>query len=233
MNTAIIQEWFIRAAEIDRQDPDHVGPKPPRSLALPYCHDWVDKLGWAKTKGDQLQEDKLEEERRIFWERMGLRPTSYELAALEKLRDWLLAVDDEKERRALWAWARARAGGKAFNRWCFKIEGIHPETGRRRKNRAIEKIRRRFGSSDAQNNETSEIRVLRQPAENGDKEDTLEAGARPKESRTSWLDPAFKPFLITDAEPDFSWAEKRNERRRQLRKKRQQEEQERQDKTAA
>lgn len=43
-----------------------------------------------------------------------------------------LLIDDESERRCLtaWAWCPARKG--FFKNWC-KEEGIHPETGRRRK----------------------------------------------------------------------------------------------------
>lgn len=227
ITVAEIQEMFIRAAEIERADPQHVGPAQPRSLNLPYVHDWVDKLGWAKTKGDHLEEDKLEEERRIFWEKIGLRPTARELAELDGLRNLLLKVDDEGERRALLAWARAKAGGRAFSKWCFKVEGIHPETGRRRKNRAIAKIMGEVSRSDAQHSQKAEIRVLRQQADSDDKYDRIGEDARGEKRPTHWMDDtAFLPFIPDSPEADFSWAEKRNERRRQLRKKKQRDEQE-------
>lgn len=67
-------------------------------------------------------------------------PTAHEIAELEALHDWLITVGNETERRALLAWARSKVGGKSFRRWCFQVEGIHPETGRRREDRALEQI---------------------------------------------------------------------------------------------
>ena len=215
MNIGEIAERFIRAAEVERAMPDHVGPMPPRSVQLPYVHDWVDKMGWAKTKGDKLTEDPLAEERRIFWERMGLRASAGELSQLEELRTWLLIVEDETQRRALLAWAMAKAGGRSFKRWCLKVEGIHPETGRRRKNRALARISQGLGRNGRQRLENGSETVLPVAPENDHNPATIAEDVSEPKSPRSWMsDGAFAPFL-SEGPFDFSWAEKRNEIRRQ------------------
>jgi len=207
MNVADIQERFIRAAEIERATPGHIGPAQPHSVDLGYVHDWIDKIGWGSKR--------LEEERREFWERLGLLPSVQELSELEVLRAWLLAVTDPRERRALLAWARSKAGGGKFNKWCFKTEHIHPETGRRRKDRAISRIYAHIIRSDVQNYGNVTSALLPEGREIGDLSDNMAEDAGERKPPRNWSsDDAFSSF-ITDAEHDFSWADKRNERRRQ------------------
>jgi hypothetical protein len=207
MNIGEIAERFIRAAEIERAIPDHVGPAQPRSLQLPYVHDWIDKLGWGSKR--------LEEERKEFWERLGLMPSAHEISELEILRAWLLSVTDAAERRALLAWARAKAGGMKFKRWCFKVEHIHPETGRRRKDRALARIQAQLDGRTIQHDEMREIRVLPKEPEIGDIPDRIgpEAGERREANCWAAEDALVRTFIPDIA--DFSWAAKRNERRRQ------------------
>lgn len=222
MNIGIIAERFIRAAEIERNLHEHVGPAPLRAQQLPYTHDWNDKAGWRKEPGDKLikGEDPLSDERKAFWERLGVTPTSRELSELDALFDWLMAVHNEKERRALLAWARAKAGGKSFRRWCFQTEGIHPNTGRDRKNRSLEQIKAHFGSGTNLHDRSAEIRLLHPTNEMGDVSDTFEADAGQRETLNSWLaDGAFAKLMSPEFD-DFSWAAKRNERRRQQARKR-------------
>jgi hypothetical protein len=160
-------------------------------------------------------EDPLAEQRKAFWERIGIMPTARELAELEALHDWLTAVGNEQNRRALLAWARSKVGGKSFRRWCFQVEGIHPETGRRRKDRALEQISAILGGRTSQNSENWEIRGLHSGHEIADVSDTIAEDAGKREGLNSWAaDDAFTSFLA-DTKHDFSWAAKRNERRRQ------------------
>lgn len=217
MNIGDIQERFIRAAEIDRNTREHVGPAPLRAQQLPYVHDWLDKAGWRKEVGDKLEAkaDPYADERKAFWERVSNMPTSAELSQLSVVFDWLVAVGNEPERRALLAWARSKAGGKSFRRWCFKVEGIHPETGRRRKNRALEKIRVQVARRAMQNDGNREIRVLSFGHEISDLSDTIAEDVGERDKLNSWLAPG---AFAADTSPetfDFSWADKRNERRRQ------------------
>ncbi len=225
MNIGEIAELFIRAAEIDRASHVHVGPAQPRSVPLPYVHSQTDKNGWGKVPGDFLAvgEDPLADERKAFWERIGLTPSAHELGELEIIQAWLVGVHDEKERRALLAWARSKVGGKAFRTWCFKIEGIHPETGRRRKDRALAKISAELVRSASQKRENPEIRVLHRGAEIGHLSDTIAEDVGEREGLNHWAaDGALSGFL-TDGKDDFSWATKRNERRRQREQKRKRE----------
>lgn len=215
MNMGEIAELFIRAAEIDRAMPERVGPQPPRSVALPYVHSWVDKLGWGS--------DKLAEERKLFWERLGLLPSSHELDEIEILRAWLLVLEDESERRALLAWARAKAGGRSFKRWCLRIEGIHPQTGRRRKDRALARISAHLAREGSQKRTTAGFDLLPVSPEIDHSLGTLEEDAVEHVRDFSWRsDPSLKPTLVPDMQ-SFSWAEKRNAHRRQKRKQREKE----------
>ncbi|RLP22251.1 hypothetical protein [Mesorhizobium sp. YM1C-6-2] len=217
MNIGEIAERFIRAAEIERAMHIHVGPMPLRALQLPYVHDYADKAGWRKEPGDKLiaGADPLAEERKAFWERLGVMPSAHEIAELDALYEWLTSTDSDGERRALLAWARSKVGGKSFRRWCFKVEGIHPETGRRRKDRALEKISAYLGGRPMQHNENPEIRVLHVGTEIGDVSATFAEDAGKRDGLDHWLSPdAFTRNFSLD-QADFSWAAKRNERRRQ------------------
>lgn len=217
MNIGEIAEKFIRAAEVERASREHVGPAPLRAQQLPYVHTYADKLNWRKEPGDKLEKgaDPLSEERKLFWERMGIMPTAAELRELDGLYDLLMMVDDDGERRALLAWARSKVGGKAFRRWCFQVEGIHPETGRRRKDRALARISANLVRSTTQNSESGCSPLLHSGPEISDVSDTVEEDVGRRDGLNSWAaDDAFAPFL-TDVIHDFSWAQKRNERRRQ------------------
>jgi hypothetical protein len=217
MNIGEIAEKFIRAAEVERASREHVGPKPLRAQALPYVHSYADKAGWRKEPGDKLERgaDPLAEERKAFWERMGLTPTAQEIAELDGLYDLLMLVEDDGQRRALLAWARSKVGGKSFRRWCFQIEGIHPETGRRRKDRALTRIYAHLSRSVVQNSNIHRSPLLHSGPEISDVLDTVEEDVGRREGLNNWAaDDAFTPFLV-DVKHDFSWAAKRNERRRQ------------------
>ena len=217
MNIGEIAEKFIRAAEVERASHEHVGPTALRAQQLPYVHTFADKAGWRKEIGDKLLkgEDPLAEERKAFWERIGIMPSAHELAELEALHDWLTAVGNEQQRRALLAWARSKVGGKSFRRWCFQVEGIHPETGRRRKDRALEQISATLRGRTFQNNESAEIRVLSCGDQIGDVSATVEEDAGRRDGLNSWAaDDAFTSFLADTKKHDFSWATKRNELRR-------------------
>lgn len=218
MNIGDIASIFIRAAEIDRSSHEHVGPGALRAQQLPYVHTYADKAGWRKEHGDKLdpKADPLADERKAFWERVASMPSAAEIAAVDALFDWLMAANDDAERRALWAWARAKAGGKSFRRWCFQIEGIHPETGRRRKDRALARISAHLAGKRNLHEQTAEIRVLPCGDKIGDVSDTLAEDAGERDHLNSWMsDDAFASFMKGEPDSAFSWAAKCNERRRQ------------------
>ncbi|MGN6144705.1 MAG: hypothetical protein ACTHOP_14055 [Mesorhizobium sp.] len=222
MNIGDIANIFIRAAEIDRSSHEHVGPGALRAQQLPYVHDFADKAGWRKEPGDKLPKgaDPYAEERKSFWDRIASMPTAAEISAIDQVFDWLEIVPDQ-ERRALWAWARAKVGGKSFRRWCFTVEAIHPETGRRRKDRALQRISDHLAGKRGLHEQTAEIRVLSCGHEIGDVSATLAEDAGKRDHFNSWMsDSAFSPFMVNEPQAAFSWAAKRNElkRRREARK---------------
>lgn len=215
MNTGEIAEKFIRAAEVERASREHVGPAPLRAQQLPYVHTWADRVGWRKEPGDKLDRDPFDEERRTFWERMGMLPSAEELRELDGLYDLLMLVQSDGERRALLAWARSKVGGKAFRRWCFQVEGIHPETGRRRKDRALARIAAHLARTDVQNSDIDCSPLLHGGGEIDHVSDTVDDDVGKREGLNSWTS---DDVIIADIPSlrDFSWSAKRNQRRRQL-----------------
>lgn len=210
MTLAEIAEMFVRAAEIERM-PEPVGPQPPRSLALPYTHDFADKAGWGT--------DRLKEEREAFWRRFWSQPSAREIGNIDILYGLFReAVPSEAERRALLAWANAHAGGRDFEKWCVRREKIAPETGRRRKNRALERIRSKIvaltSPKRGMHDETGGEPPLPDRAENGHLDAILQSPAP-----TVWRDATARPVLHGHPE-DFRWATARNKRRRQREKRR-------------
>lgn len=224
MNVGEIAERFIRAAEIERASHEHVGPAPLRAQQLAYVHSYSDKLGWRKEIGDKLdpKADPLADERKAFWERIGIMPSAHELSELEALHEWLLSVGNEMERRALLAWARSKVGGKSFRRWCFKVEGIHPNTGRARKDRALAQISAILVRNASQHSGSAEVRLLQPTHEISDVSATIPEDAGERDCLNSWIaDGAFAKILSSEHD-DFSWAQKRNELRRQREQRRKQ-----------
>ncbi len=216
MNIGDIAQRFIRAAEVERASREHVGPAPLRAQQLPYVHTYADKAGWRKEPGDKLEKgaDPLAEERKAFWERMGMMPTGEELRELDGLYDLLMLVGNDGERRALLAWARSKVGGKAFRRWCFDVEHIHPETGRRRKDRALFTIEHRLGGNCSQDSAEGGPGLLHRGPDFGDVSGTLDEDAGRREGLNSWMADGALASVVSDSPADFSWARKRWERRR-------------------
>lgn len=218
MNIGDIASIFVRAAEIDRASREHVGPAPLRAQQLPYVHDWSDKAGWRKEAGDKLdaKADPLADERKAFWERIQATPSAAEIAAIDIVFTWLAGIDKEQDRRALLAWARSKAGGKSFRRWCFQVERIHPETGRRRKDRALAQIKARFGGETNLHDETRRVGVLACGHEISDLSGTIAEDAGAREGLNFWAaNDAFAPFMSNEPDSAFSWAKRRNARRRE------------------
>lgn len=104
--------------------------------------------------------------RMMFWASDDI--TRSDVSDWEKAMDLIALSASQENRRCLWAWSRSKAGvlycqtitktGKvktgnvSFAKWC-RLEGIHEETGRRRKDRAIAIIKQqvtRHVSPDAE-----------------------------------------------------------------------------------
>lgn len=240
MTEAEIAELFIRAAEVDRRLPDTARPARLKAMSLPYVHSFEDRRGWEpadmiggepirakdgnllddgtrqrlkKAVGDRLElgdRGRYDIEAEKFWDDDRLTPEK--VSTWERAIDLIALVEDESQRRCLWAWARAKAGGRPFAHWCRHEEHIAEITGQRRKNRAISQIAFHFARKGLQN---------KQNAENGVLPDAPEidhiAGNIAEPRRTSWMaDGAFSPIPRPEFR-DFSWAAKMAERRRRKR----------------
>ena len=224
MTEAEVAEMFIRAAETERKLP-RTGERPKAygSYALPYVHSQADMNGWGSRPGerDQLKPEDREQHaahRAAFWEGQTARATTSDVTEWQAALDLTATLSDEGQRRALWAWAFSKVGMGSFKDWCFNREGIHPETGRRRKDRAVARISANLVRKGPLREKLQAQRVLAEPAENAYLEHTFEDGAQKRATDNSWRsDPSLKPIFDSTIR-DTSWADKRNERRRRMEK---------------
>ncbi|MBD7992851.1 hypothetical protein H9643_18915 [Ochrobactrum sp. Sa2BUA5] len=182
------------------------------------------------TSSKILKGDKgpFEDFRWSFWESDEISRS--DVSDWEKAMDLIALSSSEENRRCLWAWSRSKAGvlycqtvtktGKvktgnvSFAKWC-KLEGIHEETGRRRKDRAIAIIKQRVERGVTPDDESWRLDLLPLGPVFEHISDTVGAGSESEEGlRHRMEDGAFAPF-IEPSESAFSWADARNERRRQ------------------
>lgn len=196
-----ITERILEAAAIERRMPRaKEKPSAGNGYCLPWVHTQADMNGWRREPGDKLHrgDDPLKSWREEFWSSAKAQVTAAEVTRWEEVRQWFIdRVTDQRERRALWAWAASKHGGKSFARWC-RSEGIHVETGRRRKNRAVECISASFGSTAVQHSENAPSAVLMDEAEIIYFSDTFEADAFEAQQplRYTWRDdPSMKPLF--------------------------------------
>ena len=198
-----IKELFIRAAETDHRLPKTEGPKPVKGQSLPYVHDFLDQLGWGG--------DRYAEERADFWSLRSSRLSAKDVTEHELCNELILLVDEALlKRHALWAWAKAKAGGKSFASWC-RSRGISKTWASELKNRAIAQIATGLALKMSQNSQIDVSAALPVNHQIGDKLVKM----RPSRPEYSWRDgTAYQPVA---GEHDFSWADKRNQLRRQRR----------------
>ncbi|KHJ56291.1 hypothetical protein LA66_06930 [Aureimonas altamirensis] len=224
MTEAEVAEMFIRVAQTDQKLP-RSGEKPKAygSYALPYVHSQADMNGWGSRPGerDQLKPEDREQHaahRASFWEGRNARATTAEVTEWQAAITLVGTLKNESQRRALWAWAFSKVGLGSFKDWCFNKEGIHPETGRRRKDRAISLISRSLAGRTVLPDDLQAQGVLAEPPENAYLEHTFEDGAQKRATDNSWRsDPSLKPIFDSTIR-DTSWADRRNERRRRMEK---------------
>lgn len=215
-----VSERFIRAAETDRRRKVQGARPMAYGSSMPaYVHSYADMNGWRREPGDSLKPEDFDRHgnhRREVFDARRTPASASDISRLEECERWVAEfVTDEANRRALWKWAHSKVGGCHFNAWCFQEEGIHPETGRRRKNRAISQIERGLARKLLQNNQIAGLGVLLEAARNAYVEPTLEDVTAPKRPvRRTFDDPTFRPVHAAS----FSWAEERREQRRMKRK---------------
>lgn len=199
-----ITERLILAVEIERAAGHfNVGPgRGPgyvKAMALPYVHDWTDKNGWGK---ERLKADEKEYQDSVF-----NRPTPQMISEAEEAMGWYALVANEDHRTALAAWVDCMAGNRYFKDWCHQSR-ISEKTGRKRKNAAVASIRAHLVRSDVQNCDIGSVEGLLYTPEIGHVDDRI---------GDAWRG---QPYFLAaqSADEDFSWADKRNERRRKMAK---------------
>lgn len=198
-----IGERFIRAVQI-MEGLYHVGPGGGSGswMAIPYTQ--ADKNGWGS--------ERLAAERQAFWNSINNSPRPWEVTEAEETMGWLSYVDKQDERLCLAAWARCMATDSIFKDWC-KLSDIHPETGRRRKERAILRILLHFNRKAVQHSEIDVMALLPDEAQSGHKGVSIG-----EEGLKHWLTEGARPTTLhfdTDLINCFDWAEKQKARRRQ------------------
>jgi len=207
MNATEVQELFIAAAEIDRRLPIQVRPSPVKSMSLPYVYDWADVNGWGV--------DRIDEEEQEYRDRISSRVNPADVTLWEQANELIRLVPDESQRRCLLSWAISKAGKRSFSKWC-RDEGIHQETGRRRKDRAVNAIISATSCvEDGSTHDFTFESLLPTEAEIGDKRVIING-------IQSYAEPGSRP-LICDFDAglkEYAWAERQNELRRQREAKR-------------
>lgn len=196
-----IAERFIRAVEI-AEGWYSVGPAKEKAAWVEYTYTQADKNGWGT--------ERLAEERKAFWNNLNKAPRPWEVSQAEETLSWLRFATNEAERTCLMAWARCMASKEYFKDWCAK-SGIHSETGRRRKERAILRILLAIDCKVLLHNEIDVEGLLPDTPDLGHIDVNIGEGA------THWIADTGRPNVchFDSALGRFDWAEKQNARRRE------------------
>lgn len=197
-----VAELFIKAAEVDRRLPDTARPARLKAQALPYVHDHVDQAGWGGQR--------YEEERQAFWDARSTRLQTSDVADWERANTLIIHVERERDRRCLWAYAKSKAGGKPFSRWCRDVENIHRNYAKQCADRAIHQIYSYLTRNTSIDVIEGVLAALQETPEIGHISITLD-----EPRRFAWMAPGAFVEAADTAARDFSWAETQNERRRQ------------------
>ncbi|UXT27226.1 hypothetical protein [Agrobacterium tumefaciens] len=241
MNRDEIVDLFIKGSTIEKRLPsDFVRPDPLRAQSIPYIHTEADMRGWfavkgrtrserianRKKEGDQQEDGDLGryvEERMKLWDPDHQRLEATDVSDWERRFTLIAMVSVEKNRRALWAWSKAKAGWLPFTKWC-KREGIHEMTGQRRKDKAIAELVHLLREG-VQHSENGQNAVLPLPPVFWHVSDNIAANA-PKEEKTVHREEDARPmacYFDSDL-TDFDWAIKQNAKRKQREERRKEEE---------
>ncbi len=174
-----IADLFIRAAFIDSRLPINARPKALKGSWIPFVHTEQEIKDRRVTleAAEKLHpgDDPLHDWRYESWLKLEDRISRADVGLWEQANDLITLVTSEENRRALWAWSRAKADcltvqipdskGRyhlnkiSFAHWC-RIEGICEMTGSRRKNRAIAIINQRVVRGVPPDAETGAFGVL-------------------------------------------------------------------------
>jgi hypothetical protein len=199
-----IIEIFAQAAKIEKKLPISVGPAKLKAVNIGIVHTFADMVHWPDEEKHEIRWAWLDPE--------GLKASRNDIGIWELAMEIMKLVPSEKNRRALWAWARAQTDEHVFAKWCRKEidpdtrKAISPQLGNYRRSAAIESIIRAFARKALQHNETGAEPTFTKEVEKGDKQSIIEV----------WRSEDAVP-MICDFDRDlkcFDWASIQNERRR-------------------
>jgi hypothetical protein len=195
---ALVRARLVEAAEVERRMHVH-GLRPGQaSTAWPeHVYTAKDRDGWTAEDKAEWQDEQMR--------RRGAKAT--EVTNWEEAIGWLRLVSCEALRRAVWAWARARAGGPCMKLWCRSV-GIHENTGKRRADAAVDDIVRAFRNDPRLLPAWTNNPVVTEAAEPGMDHGMMGSGAddahRPSESITGIPQKGIDLLDPGDPVPDYA-----------------------------
>lgn len=161
-----IAELFIKAAETDRKLPDTARPKQLKAMSLGYVHTVADMNGWSAEDKHAANWSWLNPEK--------LRNSRNDIGLWECAMELIKLVSRPENRRALWSWASAKAGGMSLAKWSRSVEHIHPETASRRAKAAISEIHHKLERTVDLHNGNRSFEVLPDEPKISDKKSNIE-----------------------------------------------------------
>lgn len=185
---------LIEAAETER--------KLPAARVRPEGYKGTWPLMDPPTWGDVLQygTKRLEEMRQEFFDNFRARVSPQEIARMDETAAWVRDhVTRDEDRRAVFAWARMKAGGLSLRAWCRR-NGIGVNTAKRRADTAISEIAAAFGNSSEFLMVLPSSCVVTQTPEIGIQMTTMDDCAQEKVS--SWMASDAKPQAHDEDDPD-------------------------------
>lgn len=235
MTAGEIAELFIQAAEIEQRLPP-AGERPARlkAQAFAYVHDVADMNGWSpphkkdakighmiqrkRETGDQLEigdSGRLDQEAIDFWDGKSSKIQPKDVTHWESCMMLITRVKRERDRRCLWNWAKSKAKGLSFSKWCRNVEHIHRNYGIECTNRALAEISASIQSKPLQHNGFGRLTTLQPCTQIGQFMDTIADDVNDDKQPTFWRPNSSKPLEFDETLQDFSYYEARKEQRRQ------------------
>lgn len=162
-----IMTLFIKAAETDRKLPVRTGPKGDQAINIGYVHTVADMNGWSAQDKHAANWAWLDPEK--------LKLSRNDLGLWEAAMEVIKLCGNEGQRRALWAWAKSKAGGESLAHWAKHTEHVLPATAEWRAKRAIRAIHQKLSSNSTLHIDFVMNEDLSQGHEISDKKPTITA----------------------------------------------------------
>ncbi|WP_157961754.1 hypothetical protein [Acuticoccus kandeliae] len=136
--------------------------------------------------------------------RFARTATAAEVSRWEEVLHWIMhTVTEERNRRAVSAWAQMKAGGRHMKARC-KGEGIEEHAGKRRADRAVREIAAAFGNNPSLLISVGSEGVFIEEPVSGTENGTLDELALQAAQRSprAWMASDAKPLAHDEDDPD-------------------------------